>query len=109
MVDRRTFLKAVAVGVAAAGAPALFNLVDERERIVGMIRETVGADIATGGYFARFDIRTRDVQLGVDTQVPTLDDLPRAREPAITVLLAELEHRGINAADLLPLESLPWA
>lgn len=106
---RRSFLKLLAIAGASAASPTILKLVseDNEQLVLGMARELVQYDLSFDRYLVRIDIKAGDLQLGVDGMVDNLDQMDRVREPALALLQAEMDARGIKVSDLEPLPMPP--
>lgn len=113
---RRSFLKLLAVAGVTAASPKVLQLVADdapelpNQTLVGMVRELFHNDALGPWTIVRHDIRTADVQIGIDQRLLSNDrqfysekDLQAARLNALARLQDELDKRGIDVANLQPL------
>lgn len=104
-MNRRVFLKLVAGTSAAAIVPLRLIEGDplDGETWIGMVRETVeyehGCRVLSHGILAG-----PYLQINVSHRMEDDNDIKRLRRQSIEALRANLQERGINVKDLLPLE-----
>lgn len=100
-LNRRSFFKLVGSAAAVAMLPVSVVVA---EPVVGLVREICIYDLAHQRWLIRYDIRLgADLQFGVDAAIDDLKDIERARQPALTLLRAEIESRGITDLRPVPL------
>lgn len=112
-MDRRSFLKLVAVTTAAAAAPALpiavpLTKADEGGTFLGLIRETYRYDAEMGAWDVSHDLFDGKTQISVQHFIPPSDfdnkeKMKEARAKAISWLAEDMKKEGMSFENLLPL------
>lgn len=116
-MNRRDFLKGLAVAIGSATIPKIEFLEsgepftyqpDNPPKNRGLIREVFDYDIVSCLYITRYDIKTRDNQQyhvwAVTQSSGPTDDV---RRRAIELLSKEMRHRNIGMSDLVVMELPP--
>jgi hypothetical protein len=113
-MNRRNFLKLMAIVPAAAAVPSLVlasedEYVTQNHQVLSRVRETWANDIYRDETIVRHDVMWPGEMIGVDQAIKggvTEEKKREARDIAVKLLAGEMRARGISPSDLIQLPSI---